>query len=43
MLHGLGLETGIDLDELARTGAWISNLLQRPNNSKAGIALNPSR
>ena len=43
MLHGLGLETGIDLDELARTGEWISNLLQRPNNSKAGIALNFSR
>ena len=43
MLHGLGLETGIDLDELARTGQWISNLLQRTNNSKAGIALNFSR
>ena len=43
MLHGLGLETGIDLNELARTGQWISNLLQRTNNSKAGIALNFSR
>ncbi len=40
MLHGLGLETGIDLPELARTGDWISKQLQRPNNSKAGLALN---
>jgi isopropylmalate/homocitrate/citramalate synthase len=43
MLHGLGLETGIDLAELAKTGAWISNLLERPNNSKAGLALNQSK
>jgi len=39
MLHGLGLETGIDLVELAATGAWISKQLQRPNNSRAGLAL----
>ena len=39
MLHGLGLETGIDLSALAVTGDWISNQLQRPNNSKAGTAL----
>ena len=39
MLHGLGLETGIDLAALASTGDWISNQLQRPNNSKAGQAL----
>jgi hydroxymethylglutaryl-CoA lyase len=43
MLHGLGLETGIDLDELAATGAWISKQLQRPNNSRAGLALSLSR
>ncbi len=43
MLHGLGLETGIDLDELANTGAWISKQLQRPNNSRAGLALNQSK
>jgi len=43
MLHGLGLTTGIDLDELAETGDWISKQLQRPNNSKAGLALNLSR
>jgi isopropylmalate/homocitrate/citramalate synthase len=42
MLHGLGLSTGIDLDTLANTGDWISKQLQRPNNSKAGLALNSS-
>ena len=42
MLHGLGLTTGIDLYELAKTGDWISKQLQRPNNSKAGVALNLS-
>ena len=39
MLHGLGLDTGIDLDSLAITGDWISKQLVRPNNSKAGSAL----
>ncbi len=39
MLHGLGLSTGIDLDALAKTGDWISKQLQRPNNSRAGLAL----
>ena len=42
MLHGLGLTTGIDLYELARTGEWISKQLERPNNSRAGLALNLS-
>ncbi len=40
MLHGLGLDTGIDLQALAKTGDWISKQLQRPNNSKASFALN---
>jgi isopropylmalate/homocitrate/citramalate synthase len=39
MLHGLGIETGVDLDRLAATGAWISGLLGRPTGSKAGRAL----
>ena len=39
MLQGLGLSTGIDLAALAGTGDWISKQLQRPNNSKAGLAL----
>ena len=43
MLHGLGLSTGVDLGALVKTGDWISKQLQRPNNSKAGLALNSSR
>ena len=43
MLHGLGLTTGIDLYELAQTGEWISRQLERPNNSRAGLALSLSR
>ena len=39
MLHGLGLDTGINTDDLAITGDWVSKQLQRPNNSRAGIAL----
>jgi hydroxymethylglutaryl-CoA lyase len=39
MLNGLGLDTGVDLHALAMTGDWISKQLQRPNNSKAGVAL----
>lgn len=39
MLHGLGFGTGVDLQELARTGRWISNQLDRPHMSKAGLAL----
>jgi isopropylmalate/homocitrate/citramalate synthase len=39
MLHGLGLDTGIDLYALAKTGNWISKQLQRDNNSRAGLAL----
>ena len=43
MLHGLGLNTGIDLQALVTTGDWISKQLQRPNSSKAGRALISSR
>lgn len=39
MLDGLGLDTGIDLNTLVTTGDWISKQLQRPNSSKAGVAL----
>ena len=42
MLHGLGMKTGIDLYELAQTGEWISKQLDRPNNSRAGLALSLS-
>ena len=39
MLHGLGIETGIDLAALADTGRWLAALLGRPNGSKVGQAL----
>lgn len=39
MLHGMGIETGIDLQQLVATGRWISEHLGRPNGSKVGRAL----
>ncbi len=43
MLNGLGLETGVDIDALAKTGQWISDELGRDNNSRAGSALAKNR
>ncbi|KAM0542964.1 hypothetical protein ACHAPJ_012570 [Fusarium lateritium] len=34
-----GIETGIDLDSLAKTGSWISRYLKKDNNSRAGSAI----
>lgn len=39
MLHGLGIDTGIDLDRLADTGRWLAALLGRETGSKVGKAL----
>ncbi len=39
MLHGMGIETGIDLNKLIDAGAYISDFLQRKPNSRAAIAL----
>jgi hydroxymethylglutaryl-CoA lyase len=39
LLHGLGAETGIDLDSLVDCGAWISEQLGRANGSRVGRAL----
>ena len=39
MLNGLGIETGIDLNKLAETGAWICKLIGRESSSRAGKAL----
>ena len=39
LLHGLGAATGVDLDALADTGAWISAQLGRASNSRVGRAL----
>jgi hydroxymethylglutaryl-CoA lyase len=39
LLNGLGIQTGIDLQKLAETGQWITQQLQHPGRSKAGLAL----
>lgn len=39
MLHGLGIETGIDLDKLVEAGAFISAALGRQPGSKAARAI----
>ena len=39
MLHGLGIDTGIDLDNLIDAGQYISDFLQRPSNSRVAKAL----
>ena len=39
MLHGLGIETGVDLGALADTGRWLASLLGRETGSKVARAL----
>jgi len=39
LMHGLGIETGVDLTKLAAIGAWISSVINRPNGAKAGRAI----
>ena len=39
MLHGMGIETGIDLDKLIDAGKYISDFLDRKPNSRAATAL----
>ena len=39
LLHGMGIETGIDLDKLIDAGVFISDFLQRKPNSRAATAL----
>lgn len=38
LLHGLGIDTGIDFDQLVDAGAFISNVLGRPSPSRAATA-----
>jgi len=38
LIEGLGLDTGVDLDALARVGRWIAGTLGRPG-SRAGTAI----
>ena len=39
LMHGLGIETGVDLATLAVIGDWISSAINRPNGAKAGRAI----
>jgi hydroxymethylglutaryl-CoA lyase len=39
LLHGMGIETGIDLDKLIDAGKFISDFLQRKPHSRAANAL----
>ena len=38
MLHGMGIETGLDLDKLTKAGNFISEAIGRPNMSKVANA-----
>ncbi|MFF2028044.1 hydroxymethylglutaryl-CoA lyase, partial [Streptomyces sp. NPDC058171] len=38
-LHGLGIRTGVDLDALVRTSAWMAGELGRPSPSRVVRAL----
>jgi hydroxymethylglutaryl-CoA lyase len=39
MLHGMGIDTGIDLDKLVDAGAFISGFLGRAPNSNVAKAI----
>ena len=43
LLHGLGIQTGIDIDKLVDAGGFISNAIGRPNGSRVGKALLAAR
>lgn len=43
MLHGMGIETGIDLDELITVGKYICDQLQRESESKVNRASRKSK
>ncbi|MEU6536550.1 hydroxymethylglutaryl-CoA lyase [Streptomyces sp. NPDC047000] len=42
MLHGLGIETGVDLDRLTATSVWMAAHLDRPSPSRTVRALSPA-
>jgi hydroxymethylglutaryl-CoA lyase len=39
LLHGLGMETGVDLEKLVDVGDYISTEVERENGSKTALAL----
>jgi hydroxymethylglutaryl-CoA lyase len=34
MLHGMGMTTGVDLDRLVETGAWLASQLGKATASR---------
>jgi hydroxymethylglutaryl-CoA lyase len=42
MLHGLGVETGVDLAALVGTSRWMADVLGRPSPSRVVAALAPA-
>jgi hydroxymethylglutaryl-CoA lyase len=38
-LHGMGIDTGIDLGKLVDAGKFISDFLSRPPSSRAATAI----
>jgi hydroxymethylglutaryl-CoA lyase len=43
MLDGLGVRTGVDLDQLVEIGQWICGLLNRKPASKAALAISAKK
>ena len=43
MLHGLGIETGVDLGSLVATSRWMADVLGRPSPSRVVQALSPAQ
>ena len=43
MLHGLGIETGVDLGALVATSRWMAGVLGRPSPSRVVTALSPAQ
>jgi isopropylmalate/homocitrate/citramalate synthase len=43
MLHGLGIETGVDLDKLVGIGQWICGVLGREPSSKVNKAVSSKK
>ena len=39
MLNGMGIRTGVDLEQLVATGRWVCDLLGRENGSRVGRAM----
>ena len=43
MLHGLGIETGVDLEALVAAGDFMSDCLGKRNNSRVATAMKAAR